>query len=122
MGHGASASFAGGTSLVVVGAVGVTAVCSSDDSLAPSAADLLSAAAAGAGTLLERGGARKSAKLGRLESLDEPFRQPIELAYYNGLSQSEIASQLQQPLGTIKTRMRSALAKLRDALTGEEAR
>ena len=57
-----------------------------------------------------------------LSSLDEPFRLPIELAYYNGLSQSEIAAELQQPLGTIKTRMRSALAKLRDALSREEAR
>lgn len=57
-----------------------------------------------------------------LSSLDEPFRLPIEMAYYNGLSQSEIAAELQQPLGTIKTRMRSALAKLRDALSREEAR
>lgn len=57
-----------------------------------------------------------------LDTLDEPFRLPIELAYYGGLSQSEIAAELQQPLGTIKTRMRTALARLRDALSREEAR
>jgi RNA polymerase sigma-70 factor (ECF subfamily) len=57
-----------------------------------------------------------------LGALDEPFRAPLELAYYDGLSQSEIAARLQQPLGTIKTRMRTALSRLRDALTGEEPR
>lgn len=57
-----------------------------------------------------------------LNTLDDSFRQPIELAYYSGLSQSEIAARLQQPLGTIKTRMRTALSRLRDALSREEAR
>jgi RNA polymerase sigma-70 factor (ECF subfamily) len=57
-----------------------------------------------------------------LNSLDETFRLPIELAYYGGLSQSEIATKLQEPLGTIKTRMRTALSRLRDALSREEAR
>jgi RNA polymerase sigma-70 factor (ECF subfamily) len=54
-----------------------------------------------------------------LEVLPEHERPVIELAYWQGLSQSEIAERLAIPLGTVKTRTRSALARLADALEEE---
>jgi RNA polymerase sigma-70 factor (ECF subfamily) len=54
-----------------------------------------------------------------LERLPEHERPVIELAYWGGLSQSEIAAKLGIPLGTIKTRTRSALARLADLLEDE---
>ncbi len=48
-----------------------------------------------------------------LASLPEPQREALTLAYYGGYSQSEIAALVGAPLGTIKTRMRDGLSRLR---------
>jgi RNA polymerase sigma-70 factor, ECF subfamily len=56
-----------------------------------------------------------------LEELPEKEREVVELAYWSGMSQSEVAEYLHIPLGTVKTRTRSALARLSDVLEGELA-
>jgi RNA polymerase sigma-70 factor, ECF subfamily len=54
-----------------------------------------------------------------LEDLQPREREVIELAYWSGMSQSEVAQFLGLPLGTVKTRTRSALARLATVLEGE---
>jgi RNA polymerase sigma-70 factor (ECF subfamily) len=57
-----------------------------------------------------------------LQQISAEQREAIELAYFGGLSQSEIAERLQSPIGTIKTRIRLGLRKLRDVLLAQNLR
>ena len=56
-----------------------------------------------------------------VEKLSATERQVIELAYFEGLTQTEMAERMGQPLGTVKTWVRSALKNLRDQIYAAEA-
>lgn len=55
-----------------------------------------------------------------IQSLPVAQREAITMAYFGGLTQREIAEELQEPLGTVKTRMRLGIRKLRDHLEKQE--
>lgn len=55
-----------------------------------------------------------------LLQISEKQREMIQISYFDGLSQSEISEEYDIPLGTVKTRMRDGMMKLREILSGEE--
>jgi RNA polymerase sigma-70 factor (ECF subfamily) len=88
----------------------VVAAPGADDPADPHAVDPQTAAQ----LATEREAVRKA-----LEVLPEEQRLTVELAYFGGMTQQEIASVLDTPLGTVKTRVRLAMKKLRSVL-GED--
>lgn len=65
------------------------------------------------------GAERREVLTAALDSLPAPQREVIEQAYYRGLTQVEIAQRIGIPLGTVKTRLRLGLRKLRDILQSQ---
>ena len=64
----------------------------------------------------------REAVLAALARLTPAQREALQLAYFDGLTQAEIATRLGEPLGTVKTRVRLGIRHLRDLLDGSEAR
>ncbi len=77
---------------------------------------LVQQASAGDASMDAESAERRVVVLAALAELPAEQREAVELGYYSGLSQSEIAERTGQPLGTIKTRMRLAMQKLKGRL------
>jgi len=83
--------------------------------VAPLDEALAAASSAPGGDAAQRAADRSvvTSALGRLPG---PQREVLELAYYGGLTQTEIAERIKQPLGTVKTRTRLGLERLREMM------
>lgn len=86
------------------------------DAVAASAADVVTSPPGDPSVDVEHGERRRHV-LAALGALPSEQREALEFAYFGGLSQTEIAERTGQPLGTIKTRMRLAMQKLRERLS-----
>lgn len=64
------------------------------------------------------GAAERGAIRGALGRLPQNQQEVIDLAYFDGLTQAEISERLKQPLGTVKTRMRLGMERLRSLMGG----
>ena len=71
-----------------------------------------------AGSLRAELGDRAVAVRSAMAGLPEEQQRALELAFFSGLTQKEIADKLSEPIGTIKARIRRGLIKLRDSLAG----
>ncbi len=71
--------------------------------------------ATGADILLGQTDERKRIR-GALSEIPAPQREAIELAFFSGMTQAEVSAKLQEPLGTVKARIRRGLLALRDLL------
>jgi len=69
----------------------------------------------------DTGGDLRRSLVDAVRRLPDDQRQPIELAYFYGMSQSQIADYLAVPLGTVKTRIRIGMQKLREVWAAEPA-
>lgn len=86
-----------------------------DDADRPAAVERLADEAPGPAALLER--ASDARQLGHcMQGLSAQQRQSVALAFFDGLSHAEVADQLRQPLGTVKSWVRRALATLKTCL------
>jgi RNA polymerase sigma-70 factor (ECF subfamily) len=65
-------------------------------------------------------GAQQATIAAALRRLDPAQRQLLEMAFYSGLTHTELAARSGLPLGTVKTRLRAALAKMRNLLEEQE--
>ena len=86
------------------------------DAVAASDADAVTSPPGDPSVEVEHGERRRHV-LAALGALPSEQREALEFAYFGGLSQTEIADRTGQPLGTIKTRMRLAMQKLRERLS-----